>query len=119
MTLSAMLCHATFKIPSPKMTSLKITSLKITSLKTTTLLLSHRTLDCMVSYSGHKIIPIGKARFQCQHKNVIHQITFQIIDEEAPSLLGRKTCLELGLIERIMTINQSDCGNNGDDILNQ
>lgn len=73
----------------------------------------------LVSYSGHKIIPIGKARFQCQHKYVIHQITFQIIDEEAPSLLGRKTCLEFGLIERIMTINQSDCGNNGDDILNQ
>ena len=50
---------------------------------------------------------------------MILQITVQIIDEEAPSPLGRKTCLELGLIERIMTMNQSDCGNNGDDILNQ
>ena len=51
----------------------------------------------LVFYSGHKIIPIGKARFQCQHKNVIHQITFQTINEEAPSLLGRKTC-ELGVL---------------------
>ena len=74
----------------------------------------------LVSYSGHKIIPIGKARFECLRKNKSHQITFQIIDEDAPSLLGRKTCLELGLIERIMNLQRSDGGNESDDdILNQ
>ncbi|XP_028418562.1 uncharacterized protein K02A2.6-like [Dendronephthya gigantea] len=42
-----------------------------------------------------------------------------IIDEDAPSLLGRKTCLELGLIERIMNLDRSDGDNeSGDDILN-
>lgn len=72
----------------------------------------------LVSYSGHKIIPVGKASLKCEHKEATYKITFQIINEEAPSLLGRKTCLEMGMIQRIMTIDRSFSVNEtGGDIL--
>ena len=59
--------------------------------------------DSLVSHSKQKIKPI-----------------LDISDEDVLSLLGRKTCLELGLIERIMNLHQNDCGNeSGAVILNQ
>lgn len=74
----------------------------------------------LVSYSGHKIIPVGEASLQCKYKNRSYKIIFQIINENAPSLLGRRMCLEMGLIQRIMTVNQSSTSNGSSgDILDQ
>lgn len=61
----------------------------------------------LINYSGHKITPVVKASFKCEHKNECHKINFQIISEDASSLLIRKICLEMRPMQRIMTVNRS------------
>ena len=58
----------------------------------------------LISYTGHKLYPCGTATVLCKYKAQEHHIEFQIIDYDAPPVLGRSTCTRLGLLQRIMSV---------------
>lgn len=58
----------------------------------------------LLTYSGHQMSPVGKATLTCEYKGRSHLIDFQIIDADAPAILGRETCEELGMVKRIHEI---------------
>lgn len=60
------------------------------------------------SYSGDNIPVKGVCDLICSHKNVNYNIRFAIADIKCQSVLGRKSCEEIGLVKRIHTINLKD-----------
>lgn len=43
----------------------------------------------LLTYSGHQMSPVGKATLICEYKGKSHELDFQIIDTNAPAILGR------------------------------
>lgn len=60
------------------------------------------------SYGGD-VIPIkGVCVLQWSHKDVLFDLKFAIADIRCQSVLGRKSCEELGLVKRIQSVNLSN-----------
>lgn len=58
------------------------------------------------SYSGHTIKPIGSIRLPCYFNNNIHDIEFQVIEQNAPTILGSGTCQKVGLVQRMYKLDK-------------
>ncbi|KAJ8358792.1 hypothetical protein SKAU_G00153170 [Synaphobranchus kaupii] len=71
----------------------------------------------LVTYSGHKMAPLGKKALTCQFKGQKHRIEFEIIQQEAPAILGRATCQKLGMVKRLYDVrNYMDMLKDFDDL---
>lgn len=57
----------------------------------------------LVSYSKHKIIPIGEITLQIKDIDIL----FQVVDDVDP-ILGRDTCFKLGLEKRIQSMDRTE-----------
>ena len=55
----------------------------------------------LTSYSGHKIRPLGAVQLDCTIKGQTFPIQFHVVDIKAPTVLGAKSCVKFGLIERV------------------
>ncbi|CAL9700809.1 unnamed protein product [Knipowitschia caucasica] len=55
----------------------------------------------LVTYSRHKMEPLGKAILNCQYNAEIRQLEFQIIETDLPAILGGDSCAQMGLIKRL------------------
>ena len=52
------------------------------------------------SYSGHKMEPVGEVTAEVRVGKNNHVSTFQVVRGNVKAILGKKTCEELGLLER-------------------
>ncbi|KAL9974005.1 hypothetical protein ACROYT_G020533 [Oculina patagonica] len=57
------------------------------------------------SYSKTSIKPVGKCELTCCVRGQKHQVLFQVVDGSYTPLLGRASCEQMGLIQRINTIS--------------
>lgn len=81
--------------------------------------LSNKMSHCnakVTSYSGNSVNIVGQQYINCQYShngnNVIKNILFIIADVKSPTVLGKHTCSELGLVKRIFNMEMSnDCLN--------
>lgn len=64
---------------------------------------SHRKLG---TFSGHQIDQKGKKTLNCQYKEKVFDLECQVIEQDAPAILGRSACLQMGLIPRIFQLEQ-------------
>lgn len=48
----------------------------------------HASRCRLVAYSGHKMEPLCKTSLTCQYKGQAHQIDFEIVERDAPALVG-------------------------------
>ena len=55
------------------------------------------------SYSGHTIKPLGSIKLPCYFNN-IYEIKFQVIEQNATTILGSETCQKIGLIQRMYNV---------------
>ena len=64
------------------------------------------------SYSGHTIRPIGSIKLPCYFNNNIYEIEFQVIEQNALTILGSETCQKIGLIQRMYNLKKisGKCG---------
>ncbi|KFM78222.1 Retrovirus-related Pol polyprotein from transposon 17.6, partial [Stegodyphus mimosarum] len=62
----------------------------------------------LVTFSGNKMDTLGKVVLNCQYGKNNFVVEFQVIDKEEPSTLGLKSCLQLGLIQKVMSVNTED-----------
>ena len=52
-------------------------------------------------YDGRKITPKGKASLVCEYKGKFTVLEFILVEQDLPPILGLKSCLELGLVQKI------------------
>ena len=57
--------------------------------------------------SGELIKPKGEVSLKCMYRNVTHVIVFQVVDGNAPNLLGDEDSVRMGLIQRVHSIRAS------------
>ena len=62
------------------------------------------SLARLESYSKTCIKPVGRCELTCWVRGHKHQVLFQVVDGSYTPLLGRKSCEQLGLVQRISTI---------------
>ncbi|PIK58309.1 hypothetical protein BSL78_04815 [Apostichopus japonicus] len=61
----------------------------------------------LITYSGHKLQPMGKCVLLCEHKNRYYDLSFQVVKGMKKPLPGLKACTALGLIQRIDSVESS------------
>ena len=59
-------------------------------------------------YDGRRITPSGKISLTCEYKGKFTVLDFILIEQDLPSILGLKSCLELGLIKRIYHLQEEN-----------
>ena len=52
-------------------------------------------------FDGRKITPKGKVSLECEYKGKFTVLDFVLVEQDLPSILGLKSCLELGLVKRV------------------
>ena len=57
-------------------------------------------------YDGRKITPKGKASLVCECKGKFAVLEFILVEQDLPPILGLKSCLELGLVQRIYSLKE-------------
>ena len=66
-----------------------------------------KTESKLRSYSGHTIKPLGSIKLLCYFNNNIYEIEFQVIEQNATTILGSETCQKIGLIQRMYIVEKS------------
>ena len=59
-------------------------------------------------YDGSRITPSGKISLTCEYKGKFTVLGFILIEQDLPSILGLKSCLDLGLIKRIYHLQEEN-----------
>ncbi|MEQ2212264.1 hypothetical protein XENOCAPTIV_028381 [Xenoophorus captivus] len=54
------------------------------------------------------MVPLGRTSLTSTYKGQKHKIDFEIIQKDAPFILGRETCTELKMVKRLQRRKQ-DC----------
>ena len=57
-------------------------------------------------YDGRRINPRGKVSLACEYKGKFTVMDFILVEQDLPSILGLKSCLDLGLIKRIYSLEE-------------
>ena len=48
----------------------------------------------LVTFTGEKIRTVGKAMLECEYKDKLHVLEFQVVDHNVIPVLGLHTCQE-------------------------
>ncbi|PIK50415.1 hypothetical protein BSL78_12654 [Apostichopus japonicus] len=59
----------------------------------------------LITYSGHKIQPVGQCLLLCEYQSRYYTLTFQVIEGTSKPLLGLTACTALGLIKRVDVVD--------------
>ena len=78
-----------------------------------------KTESKLRSYSGHTIKPLGSKKLPCYFNNNIYEIEFQVIEQNATTILGSETCQKIGLIRRMYNVEKSVENMDNSDIQNE
>ena len=78
-----------------------------------------KTESKLRSYSGHTIKPLGSIKLPCYFNNNIYEIEFQVIEQNATTILGSETCQKIGLIRRLYNVEKSVENMDNSDIQNE
>ena len=55
----------------------------------------------LISYSGHKLQPMGKTNLAVGYKSQFYTLEFQLVDDDVVSILELQACTELSLITTV------------------
>ena len=78
-----------------------------------------KTESKLRSYSGHTIKRLGSIKLPCYFNNNIYEIEFQVIEQNATTILGSETCQRIGLIRRMYSVEKSVESMDNSDIQNE
>ena len=57
-------------------------------------------------YDGRNVTPKGKASLVYECKGKFAVLEFILVDQDFPPIIGLKSCLELGLVQRIYSFKE-------------
>jgi RNase H-like domain found in reverse transcriptase/Reverse transcriptase (RNA-dependent DNA polymerase)/Integrase core domain/Integrase zinc binding domain len=58
----------------------------------------------IISYSEHRISVVGQVTTKCLVRGIQHELSFRVVEENFPPILGRKSCASTKLIERVQSV---------------
>ncbi|XP_041379111.1 uncharacterized protein LOC121391609 [Gigantopelta aegis] len=64
----------------------------------------HKSRVKLISYSGHKLQPMGKTILSVGYKSQFYTLEFQVVDADVVPILGLQACTELNLIKKKFTV---------------
>ena len=67
-------------------------------------------------YDGHQITPSGKVSLTCEYRGKFAVMDFILVEQDLPSILGLKSCLDLDLIKRIYRLEEENLGSEYADV---
>ena len=67
---------------------------------------AHQCKAKLKVYDGRKITPKGKASLVCEYKGKFTVLDFTLVEQDLPPILGLKSCLELGQVQRIYSFEE-------------
>jgi len=59
----------------------------------------------LVSFSNHKVKPIGKCRVLVEYNKKYHTVEFQVVRGNYAEVLGLKTCMQMNLVQRVDAVD--------------
>ena len=59
-------------------------------------------------YDGRRITPSGKVSLTCEYRGNFAVMDSILVEQDLPSILGLKSCLDLGLIKRIYRLEEEN-----------
>jgi len=65
----------------------------------------------IISYSEHRISVVGQVTTKCFVRGVPHELSFRVVEENYPPILGRKSCASTNLIVRVQSVEDNDVFN--------
>ena len=65
------------------------------------------SVKVLKSFTNHKIRPVGNSKLLINYKDKAAKIDFEIVDIEQENILSGNTAIQLGLIERILKIDNT------------
>ena len=83
-------------IPLQKFKQLKLKGIKLEHINTK-----------LTGYGGTKLKVKGKCSLQCCYKNSEIVGTFYVVDTNSPAVLGLQSCVDLGLIQPVMSVSSN------------
>lgn len=60
----------------------------------------------LIAYTGNRIKIKGKIELEVEHKNKLYPIMFYVTESDHTSILGRNSCVELGVVQRVYELKQ-------------
>ena len=67
---------------------------------------AHQCRAKLKVHDGRKITPKGKASLVCEYKGKFTVLDFTLVEQDLAPILGLKSCLELGLVQRIYSFKE-------------
>lgn len=62
----------------------------------------------LICYSEKRMKVLGEATLNCTIKDVKAAVVFKIVNEKVTPILGRKSCVELGLVARVKSLREAE-----------
>ncbi len=62
----------------------------------------------LVSFSNHKVKPIGKSSVLVEHKNKFYTVEYQVVRGNYAEVIGLKTCVQMNLVQRVDTVDNKN-----------
>ena len=67
----------------------------------------HSTTTRLTGYGGLNLKVKGMCDIKCTHKDSVKTCSFYIVKTDSPAVLGLQSCIDLGLIQLIMSVSES------------
>lgn len=77
---------------------------------------SHHCKAKLKVYDRRRITPSGKVSLTCEYRGKFTVMDFILLEQDLPSILGLKSCLDLGLIKRIYRLKEENLESENADV---
>ena len=62
----------------------------------------------LISYTGQYLNTTGEAKINCMHKDKQLDLNFHVVDMEAQPILGLQSCIDLKLVQLLLSVEQTE-----------
>ena len=73
-----------------------------------------RSSTKLIAFGGHRLITCRNVTILSKYNGKKYNIEFEILDQDAPSIFGLPTAVELNLIKHIYTVDKQTKPNNSE-----
>ena len=62
----------------------------------------------LVAFGGEHFNACGRVTMKCEYKGHAYTVSFEVINQDVPNILGLQTCVDMNLVQRLDAIDNHD-----------
>jgi len=62
----------------------------------------------LVAFGGERLNTCGRVTTKCEYKGHAYTVSFEVINQDVPNILGLQTCVDMNLVQRLDAIDNHD-----------